>query len=280
MHAIVIGMKSIRSKRKAHEQISSQSKLFVEAEKRHIQAHLALTELRLRLSTHRKAKKRPLALDILHDYWKASVFPSNTLKANKRTPIFIDESGVHCAVGYLMQQTGYADLAAELNSSDPFVLVENLQNDAAASWLGEHGFSREEASLIQPGYGGFVIERVSYSFQDKLLAAATLILSLILVVFIIFALRLLRNNTIPGSKKQTRLIKLGAGSLAIIAGLIIFLPTPNQAVKAFVPQMSDAETIKCGGWNTPEGDIPAICDEFKDTDSIPGWHRVRCDGFC
>jgi hypothetical protein len=56
----------------------------------------------------------------LQQYHQAGVFPINDYLPYKN-PIFIDRIGTHCAVGYLMQQSGAEDLAQriDLNKSMP-----------------------------------------------------------------------------------------------------------------------------------------------------------------
>lgn len=276
--AIVMLMNSVRNKLKSTKPISSKNKLFVEAEKRHIQAHLALTELRLRVREPKNTANRQIALDILHDYWKEGVFPKNIYKPNERTPVFIDGNGTHCAVGYLMAETGYGDLANEIDRDNKFVLVEKLNNSKAEAWLNKYGLRKQEAALIQPGYGGFIIERVGYTIQDKILAAVTLAASLLLVAFVLVALRLLRNRTMAQPKKRSRLLQIAVGSALTITGLIFFLPAPNQAVSSLTSGATAKETITCGGFRA--GELTGICREFRDKGGVPGWREVPCEGVC
>ncbi len=263
--------------------ISSQSKLFNTAEKLHIQAHLALTELRLRFTKNENGKmqaKRGVVADTLHDYWKRGSFPLNTYRTNVRTPVFIDENGTHCAVGYLMAQTGYGDLAQAIDKSDKFVLVEQLNNREATSWLNKYGLSQKEAALIQPGYGGFIIERVSYSLQDKLLAAVSIIASLALIAFVVIALRVVRNRTITKPKKRNALVGFTISTAVIITGFIFYLPAPHRAVEALTYGATSKETITCNGWNTPKNERPSVCNEFEEKGSVPDWREVPCEGIC
>ena len=120
-----------------------------------IQAHLAHCELRLRLATADGQTARLRALDALHDYWRAGQFPRNVSNSGRR-PVFIDDSGTHCALGYLMASTGEAALAVEFDRCDRFAYIEDLPSPLPPqlqSWLDEHQLSRGEAALIQPSYG-------------------------------------------------------------------------------------------------------------------------------
>src|SRR5690606_1760876 len=53
-----------------------------------------------------QSANRTKCLDILQAYAYAGRFPINTYHA-QRTPYFIDSYSTYCAVGYLLQQTGY-----------------------------------------------------------------------------------------------------------------------------------------------------------------------------
>ena len=277
-------MRSIRSKlRNLDKPISSQSKLFMMAERLHIQIHLAITELRLRLAKGKNEKaraRRALTLDALHGYWKSGVFPLNTYKKNLRTPIFIDKNGTHCAVGYLMVQTGCSSLAQTINETDRFVLVEQINCHEVTGWLDNCGLSRKEAALIQPGYGGFVLERVSYSLQDKVLAGISIIASLVLIVLVIFALRIARTRTAARPTKRNHLVGLATAIVVIIASFAVFLPVPHRAVQALISNTSGKETIVCEGWDTPRDKRPSVCNEFEDSGSLPGWRELPCEGIC
>lgn len=275
---IVSIMKSIRSKLKNTKPISSRSKLITQAEKRHIQAHLALTELRLRFVRPKNTVNRQLVLDILQDYWKAGMFPINTHKTARRTPVFIDDKGTYCAVGHLLAQTGYVGLASEINQDNKFVLVEKLNNRKAEAWLNKYGLSREEAALIQPGYGGFIIERVGYSAQDKILAIITLIASLLLLAFVVVALHLIKSTSTAKPTKRKHLFRLAVGAAVITAGIIFYLPTPKQAVNSLTSGASGKDTITCGGFGA--GKLTGICKEFQDKGSVPGWREVPCEEIC
>ena len=153
-----------------------------------IQAHLACCELRLRLATRPDQTARLALLEVLHEYWRAGKFPRNTA-AGGRQPVFIDDSGTHCAVGYLMARTGAGRVAQELDRRDRFVVLEDLPSPLdprLRRWLDKHQLSREEAALIQPTYGpcgmagwncdGYV--HVGTSATDTVIAAASLVVSL------------------------------------------------------------------------------------------------------
>ena len=75
-----------------------------------IQLHLQLVVNHLKQNasaslTPLQRKHRNRLLDCLQDYAIKGVFPTNDYLPIKN-PIFIDRRGVHCAVGYLIQQSG------------------------------------------------------------------------------------------------------------------------------------------------------------------------------
>jgi len=88
-----------------------------------------------------------------------------------------------------MARTGAGHVAQELDRRDRFVLFEDLPSrldPRLQRWLDEHHLSREEAALIQPGYGpcgmagwnceGYV--HAGTSATDTVIAAASLVVSL------------------------------------------------------------------------------------------------------
>lgn len=121
-----------------------------------IATHLMLVENTLRLrdvsslsiaqQQHRKA-----LLDELHGYWQAGTFPINSY-TNYKTPVFIDAQGTHCAVGYLMQQSGNDELAQTINRNEKFAYVHEITTEGVGAWADKHGFTVDELAWIQPGY--------------------------------------------------------------------------------------------------------------------------------
>jgi antitoxin component YwqK of YwqJK toxin-antitoxin module len=127
------------------------------SDKEFIQAHLLTVEKLLRLkNVNELSANQQLArkknLDILHEYILAGNFPKNYYKSF-RTPVFIDEHGTHCAVGYLMMRTGHDDLAQRISSNDNYVFVKKIDDAELPDWQQASGFSVEELALIQPSYG-------------------------------------------------------------------------------------------------------------------------------
>jgi len=103
-------------------------------------------------------------LNILNSYWKAGKVPLNTYHL-KRTPVFIDENRTHCAVGYLLQQGGYASIAESINRDQKFAYIQEITNPDLKIWQVQSGLSVEELAWIQPSYP---FEGTSISFGQGL----------------------------------------------------------------------------------------------------------------
>lgn len=121
-----------------------------------IQFHLSETEKMLRkragknLSAAQK-EQRATNLSTLHGYEERGVFPVNDGHQN-RQPYFIDKNNTYCAVGYLMQQSGADDMARDINHTQNYSYLEDINHPKLMSWAKESGLSLGELSLIQPGY--------------------------------------------------------------------------------------------------------------------------------
>lgn len=90
-------------------------------------------------------------IELLDAYRVAGQFPLNHYRA-ERIPVFIDEHGTHCAVGYLMMRSGYEALAQRISHSDNYVWVKDIKDPEALAWQNYSGFTMEELKLIQGAY--------------------------------------------------------------------------------------------------------------------------------
>lgn len=70
----------------------------------------------------------------------------------ERSPVFIDGEGTHCAVGYLMRESGWGEQAKAIAESDNHVLVERVTSGPLVDWILRSGLTQEEAAQIQPSY--------------------------------------------------------------------------------------------------------------------------------
>lgn len=125
-------------------------------ERARIQRHLSAVEARLRTvdTRHLDADERAAreaALDRLHEYWSAGVFPHNDY-LNGRTPVFIDRAGRACAMGDLLIETGHQTEAETIAARENLARVVDIQSVDLAPWLEAHGLTLAEAQAIQPSY--------------------------------------------------------------------------------------------------------------------------------
>jgi len=121
-----------------------------------ISAHLMLVEktLRARDTKHLTAfqlQNRNKLLGELNGYWKAGVYPVNDYLPYKN-PVFIDRNGTHCAVGYLMMQSGHDALAQTIDANEKFAYVYQIKTSGVKEWAENNGFTIDELAWIQPGY--------------------------------------------------------------------------------------------------------------------------------
>ena len=121
-----------------------------------IARHLESVEKYLRqedpflLSPEQKQNRSKL-LDQLRNYQKNGLFPIN-LHHNSRRPYFIDDFGTACAVGHLIQKSGHQAFATKISQEMNYAHLLDMPYPEIDSWAEQHGFSKEELALIQPGY--------------------------------------------------------------------------------------------------------------------------------
>lgn len=121
-----------------------------------IQRHLQEVEKVLRLKeTHHlgieNKRNRLKMLDVLHAYSSVGNFPINTFHS-ARQPYFIDMFGTHCAVGYLVKESGFPEISLAIAKTQNFAYVPEIQSKELIQWSIDFGFSLEELALIQPTY--------------------------------------------------------------------------------------------------------------------------------
>ncbi len=121
-----------------------------------IQAHLFAVENILRdadvsaLSPELK-RVRAKHLNVLHEYILKGEFPQNKWRQG-RIPVFIDDAGVHCAVGFLIQQSGHDQLAQRIANHNNYIRVYDIADPEMVEWQKKSGFTIHELALIQPTY--------------------------------------------------------------------------------------------------------------------------------
>jgi hypothetical protein len=96
-------------------------------------------------------QNRGKLIETLESYRQLGVYPKNEHIA-KCNPVFIDNYNTHCAVGYLMQQSGYESLARKIATNENLASVQEIKTEGVAEWASTCGFSVNELALIQPEY--------------------------------------------------------------------------------------------------------------------------------
>ena len=102
------------------------------SDKERISRHLQLVEFALRnkKTDLTNNSQRTALLELLNQYWNRGLYPIN-LYHKERTPYFIDHKSTACAVGYLIQKSGYEDFAARIakeNNYDNCLLLNTNKN--------------------------------------------------------------------------------------------------------------------------------------------------------
>lgn len=121
--------------------------------------HYATVEAELRAATLPRdpaiAARRLAAIDLLHEYRVRGNFGDDPSGSGTRNAKFVDDAGRRCAVAFLLDRTGHANLtdAIAARSNDAWV-VELAGDEALQNWLLAHGITAVEAARIQgPGAG-------------------------------------------------------------------------------------------------------------------------------
>ena len=87
----------------------------------------------------------------LSDYCEIGKFPINRV-SETRIPVFIDEDDTHCAVGYLLKQSGYGEIAHEIALQQNLAWVPEIKSAELFELQKFSGLSIEEIKLIQGAY--------------------------------------------------------------------------------------------------------------------------------
>ncbi|MCA6364830.1 MAG: hypothetical protein IM638_17485 [Bacteroidetes bacterium] len=96
-------------------------------------------------------QRRKSLITQLKAYADSGIFPQNNYKPG-RIPVFIDETGTHCAVGYLMLKSGAGKLARKVSLTNNYIYIRQLTDPAFFQWQAQSGFTIDELALIQPSY--------------------------------------------------------------------------------------------------------------------------------
>jgi hypothetical protein len=113
---------------------------------------------------------------VLARYIERGVFPRRTDDGfGDRRPRFIDDRGVHCAVGAMIAETGSPELARAIARDDEYAYVRDMRSPELAAWAESNGFTIDELATIQPSYtpaptAGGERERLESARDDLTLA--------------------------------------------------------------------------------------------------------------
>jgi hypothetical protein len=129
------------------------------SDKEYIQAHLTcvLAILQSNPVDQLNAKQynsRLHLIEVLDAYRLAGNFPMNYHRL-ERIPVFIDENQTHCAVGYLLQQTGCEEMALRISAKNNYAWLKDIDDPEFFEWQIASGFSLEELKLIQGAYDSY-----------------------------------------------------------------------------------------------------------------------------
>ncbi|NOQ73614.1 MAG: hypothetical protein GQ574_16530 [Crocinitomix sp.] len=132
------------------------SAINLESDQNYVQTHLTYVIPILRANptkefTAEQKKTRQYLINLLETYREAGKFPANYYRT-ERTPIFIDEDNTHCALGYLLEQTGFEPIAIEIAEEENYDWVKDIQHEAIPNLQVLSGFTVEELKLIQGAY--------------------------------------------------------------------------------------------------------------------------------
>lgn len=107
---------------------------------------------------------RNYLLKELRKYRTEGKFPINYYRT-VRIPVFIDEHNTHCAVGFLMQQSGYESLALATSQLNNYIWVKDIKDPKVIAWQEKSGFTLEELKLIQGAYDSY--DRFAFTAPNK-----------------------------------------------------------------------------------------------------------------
>ena len=126
-----------------------------DSETSRMQVHLAWIrgELAAKPATRPElAARRAELLGYLDDYIAKGITPTNWALP-WRTPVFIDDRGAICAVGYLIERSVGRALPERIAATHRYDYLEDIAKmPEVAAWIASSGFTLDELASIQPGY--------------------------------------------------------------------------------------------------------------------------------
>ncbi|GAB5418593.1 MAG: hypothetical protein Crog4KO_03500 [Crocinitomicaceae bacterium] len=136
--------------------VTSQNAIDFTSDKEYIQTHLThileiLRSNEVSTLTCNQLETRQTLIGVLEAYKNRGLFPMNYYRP-ERIPVFIDEHNTHCAVGYLLKETGYDHVAKRISEKNNYAWVIEIKDPALPTWQQFSGFTLEELKLIQGAY--------------------------------------------------------------------------------------------------------------------------------
>lgn len=104
------------------------------------------------------AARRAQLLGYLDEYIAAGITPLN-LHLPWRNPVFVDDFGNVCAVGYLLERSEGRALVERIAAAHRYDYLEDLAMPEVQAWVAGSGFTLEELASIQPGYVAPMVEQ-------------------------------------------------------------------------------------------------------------------------
>ena len=157
-------------------------------------------------------KKRKETLKNLQKYIMLGEFPKNHVSL-RRLPVFKDEAGNYCAVGYLLHKNGRDDLVDEIQATNNYVYVEDITQMRYLSAINGLGLTKEEAARVQPGYGW---DPYPADTNNETLEFVRLIAVSLYILFQLFSLLLIRQLNMTTKQKTYSFLVLITGSTLIL----------------------------------------------------------------
>lgn len=139
-----------------HIEASPEGKIVFNSDRERIQLHLRLVCQHLKENPpinleESRLSNRIKLISKLEEYASLGVFPTN-LYHEVRQPYFVDDFGVHCAVGYMMHVSGDDELVSRIRNEHNFDYIKDIKTEGVTEWASINGFTVEELKWIQPGY--------------------------------------------------------------------------------------------------------------------------------
>ncbi|MEZ4410560.1 MAG: hypothetical protein R3A52_29375 [Polyangiales bacterium] len=104
------------------------------------------------------ATRRAELLGYLDAYIARDATPWNT-HLPWRNPVFVDDYGNVCAVGYLMERSAGRAMVERVAAAHRYDYLEDITAPEVRAWVQSSGFTLEELASIQPGYVAPVVEQ-------------------------------------------------------------------------------------------------------------------------